>query len=361
MRMFPLFGVVLLMTVGGVFAQAQDQPLTPALPDYPVMVRKAIEKSLPLIAKSATAFNARAKCVSCHNQSLPSMTFAMSRERGFKIDEKAAKAQTTAVYETLAGAKELIKQAQTEASAERIVDSILVDPAATASYLGLGLAAEKVKRDELMEGVALYLAKKQTEEGYWPVLESRPPQQSSDFTTTAMSIRVLQAYAPVSQSKAIGERVARAKNWLRTAVAKTNEDRVFRILGLSAAGATKEEIRKAVDELLVTQLDDGGWAQTDRMTSDAYATGQALLALNMGGGVLVTHPAFHRGYKYLLKTQKEDGSWLVEARTIPLQVFIHTDFPHGKNQFISLSATCWATMALSLTVEPKMGKTTASR
>jgi hypothetical protein len=173
------------------------------------MVRKAIEKSLPLIAKSATAFNARAKCVSCHNQSLPSMTFAMARETGFKVDEKAAKAQTAAVYETLVGAKELIKQAQTEVSAERIVDSILVDPASTASYLGLGLAAEKVKRDELLEGFALYLAKKQTEEGYWGILESRPPQQSSDFTTTAMSIRVLQTYAPESQAKAIGERIAR--------------------------------------------------------------------------------------------------------------------------------------------------------
>jgi squalene cyclase len=136
---------------------------------------------------------------------------------------------------------------------------------------------------------------------------------------------------------------------------------VFRLLGLRAVGATKEEIRTAVNELLATQLDDGGWAQTDRMTSDAYATGQAILALKMGGGVPVTHPAFNRGYKYLLKTQKEDGSWYVEARTIPLQVFIHTDFPHGKNQFISLSATCWATMALSLTVETKMGKTTASR
>jgi hypothetical protein len=361
MRVFSLASTALALTLTSSIVKAQQPPLQPQVPDYPAMVKRAVEKSLPLVQKSASASVARAKCVSCHNQSLPSMTFALARERGFTVDEKVAKEQTQVVYNTFAGAKEVLRQARTQAAAERILDTITVDPAATVSYLGAGLAAEKWQRDEVTELMALYLAGKQNEEGYWPLLDARPPLQSSDFSTTALSIRVLQTYAPAAQEKAIAERIARAQNWLRTAVAKTNEDRAFRLLGLHWSGAGKSDIKKAVEELLAAQHDDGGWAQTDSMKSDAYATGQALVALNMAGGIPITHAAYSRGYKYLLKIQKEDGSWFVEARTTPVQIFVDTDFPHGKNQFLSLSATCWATMALSLTVEPKSSKVAASR
>lgn len=345
----------LLLFTATVTAHAEE-PRLPPLPDYPAMVKQAIEKSLPAIQKSAANFVTKVKCTSCHHQSLPSMTYSMARQHGFKIDEKAAKVQAEAVYGFFAASKDLLAQAQTEASAERVLDKITVDPAATVSYFGAGLAADRWKPDAVTENMALYLAKKQTPEGYWPLLESRPPLQSSEFTTTALSLIVLQNYAPASQAKVTAERIARAKNWLRTTPAKSNEDRTFKLIGLHLTGATKEEIRATVNDLLSKQQDDGGWGQLDNMASDAYATGQALVALHMAGDIPISHSAFHRGYKYLLKTQKPDGSWLVEARTIPLQVFVDTAFPHGKHQFLSISATCWATMALTLTVDPKDAK-----
>ncbi|HET8675890.1 MAG TPA: hypothetical protein VFO63_08900 [Blastocatellia bacterium] len=49
----------------------------------------------------------------------------------------------------------------------------------------------------------------------------------------------------------------------------------------------------------------------------------------------------------MLKTQREDGSWLVQTRAIPLQRYFESSFPHGKNQWISAAATSWATMALA--------------
>lgn len=361
MRILSTISGLLLTSLAVVSSQAQQQPTQPQTPDYPVMVRQAIEKSLPLLQKSAASFVSKVRCVSCHHQSLPSMTYAVVREHGFKIDEKAAKVQTEAVYGLFASSKEILIQAQTQPSAEHILDTITVDPAATVSYFGAGLAADKWKPDAITEGMALYLAKKQSADGSWPLLESRPPLQSSEFTTTALSVRVLQAYAPSSQANITAERIARAKNWLRTTNAKTNEDRAFKIFGLRWTGATKEEIRALVTDLLSKQLDDGGWAQLDNMGSDAYATGQALMALNASGDIPISHSAFNRGYKYLLKTQNADGSWLVEARTIPLQVFVDTAFPHGKHQFLSISATCWATMALALTVDPKPAKVALAR
>jgi hypothetical protein len=57
--------------------------------------------------------------------------------------------------------------------------------------------------------------------------------------------------------------------------------------------------------------------------------------------------------RFLLTTQKEDGSWLVETRvTETVNTYFESGFPHGKNQWISISGTSWATMALTLTVDP---------
>ena len=56
------------------------------------------------------------------------------------------------------------------------------------------------------------------------------------------------------------------------------------------------------------QRADGGWGHAPGMTSDAYATGQALSALATSG-VPAVDPAYHRGTGYLLTTQLKDGSW----------------------------------------------------
>ena len=45
-------------------------------------------------------------------------------------------------------------------------------------------------------------------------------------------------------------------------------------------------------------------------------------------------------------TQAADGSWHVKSRSIWLQPYFESGFPHGKFQFISFAGTCWATMAL---------------
>src|SRR5207247_5569973 len=92
-----------------------------------------------------------------------------------------------------------------------------------------------------------------------------------------------------------------------------------------------------------------GWPQLPTLASDAYATGLALYALHEGGGLAVDHPAYQRGVEFLLRTQLADGSWFVASRSFPIVEYSKSGFPHGRSQFISASATCWATMALTLT------------
>jgi len=56
--------------------------------------------------------------------------------------------------------------------------------------------------------------------------------------------------------------------------------------------------------------------------------------------------AYKRGVQFLLNTQLEDGSWYVKTRSIPIMPYFESDFPHGRDQFISAAATNWATLAL---------------
>jgi len=113
-----------------------------------------------------------------------------------------------------------------------------------------------------------------------------------------------------------------------------------------------EGARKAARALVAMQRSDGGWSQLPSLESDAYATGQALYALNVAGGMPVTDPVYQRGIDYLLRTQAADGSWHVKSRSIWLQPYFESGFPYGQDQFISAAGTAWASMALALAVEP---------
>ena len=89
------------------------------------------------------------------------------------------------------------------------------------------------------------------------------------------------------------------------------------------------------------------------MGSDAYATGEALYALNAAGNMPTTNPVYQKGVKYLLRTQAADGSWHVASRSIWVQPYFESGFPYAHDQWISAAGTSWAAMALSLTVEPQ--------
>ncbi|MFO0965366.1 MAG: hypothetical protein U0793_07245 [Gemmataceae bacterium] len=105
--------------------------------------------------------------------------------------------------------------------------------------------------------------------------------------------------------------------------------------------------------MLKTQQPGGGWAQTDKLGPDAYATGSALVVLSEVAGLSASEPAYRHGVEFLLKTQLKDGSWHVVSRSKPFQTYFETGFPHGKDQFISAAASGWAATALALSVEKR--------
>ena len=128
----------------------------------------------------------------------------------------------------------------------------------------------------------------------------------------------------------------------------------MQLLGLTWANASAADIRTSATALLAGQRPDGGWAQLPTLETDAYATGQALVALQTAGHE-VSSAEYRRGAAYLLRTQFADGSWLVRSRSFPVQPLRDTGFPHGKHQWISAAGTSWAATALALTLPAQPG------
>ena len=304
--------------------------------------REAITRILPLLQKSDSIFLKKSGCVSCHNNTLTAMSVAAIRKRGLPVDEQTAASQLKKIGAFI------------ESWRERALQGVgIPGDSDTVSYILLGLAAENYPPDIATDAMARFVKGQQFPNGVWRVFAHRPPIESSEIQVTAVSMRSLQLYAPKSKRDEYQSAVSRAADWLIKAQPQTNEDLVFQLLGLKWAGMNAKHpiIRKGARALLSRQRSDGGWSQLPSLESDAYATGQALVALHEAGALRSNDPAFKRGVAFLLKTQLEDGSWFVKSRSMPFQPFFESGFPHGHDQWISMASSNWATTALTLDVK----------
>ncbi|MBC8063622.1 MAG: ankyrin repeat domain-containing protein [Chlorobia bacterium] len=316
--------------------------------------RKAAATSLILLEKSMTAFSRGTACISCHQEGLGRMTTASAKLRGMLVDRELEKAQIGRLRGALGALQPLHEQALANPEVMKQVPLIEINETTPGySWMLAGMAAQNDQPNAATSAIAMVLARQQSPDGSWTFSLPRVPMQSSVFTYTAIAARSLNAYGPKANASETKNRLGKAKTWLLNTPAKTSDDLAFRLLGLKWTGATIEERRKAIDELLAGQRPDGGWSQMPGMHSDAYATGQALYALAVAGGVQTSSAEYQRGVKYLLRTQDDDGSWFVNKRAIPANNYFDAEFPHGESQYASFNGTCWATLALLETMPKK--------
>jgi ankyrin repeat protein len=300
-------------------------------------VREAVERSLPLLQRNDVEFMHKSGCVSCHNNTLTAMTVAAARRSGIAVDDQIQNKQARAVDIYLEGWRERALQGVAIPGFSDSMSEIL-----------LGLAEANYPPDPATDAIALYLRNHQAPDGHWYVFAHRPPLESSAIQVTAVSMHAIQAYAPQADRADYDAAVRRAAAWLASARPRTTQDRAYQLLGLAWAGTDRRVVSKAAAGLLVEQRPDGGWAQLPTLSSDAFATGQALAALAKSGALSVNDAAYRRGTEYLVSTQLADGSWYVKRRALPIQPYFESGFPHGHDQFISAAATNWATTALAL-------------
>lgn len=325
-----------LRDLGGDGASAPPPPA----PSPARSPREAVDRALPLLDKADDVFLRKSGCASCHNNALTAMTFDIVRKQGRRVDE----ARRTERRERVA--------AYLDQWRERALQGVHIGgEASTISFMMLGLAAAGHPPDFMTDAQAMILEHLQEPDGGWRFGSPRPPMEFGDIPVTAMSMRVLQVYAPKSRRPEFDAAVAKAAAWLRAAEPRTTDDRAYHLFGLHWSNAPKEAIERAARDLIAEQRADGGWAQIPTLASDAYATGQALTALAQAGALPPTDPAYRRGVDFLLGTQLADGSWWIRTRALPLQPYFDAEFPHGVDQYISAAATNWATMALALARE----------
>jgi hypothetical protein len=316
--------------------EARPTPVGPA-PATVTSIRAAVERSLPLLQGLGVSFVQKTGCVSRHHNSLESVAVAAARASGYRIDEAIASRQTAIIGRYL------------ESWRERTLQNIpIAGGADTISYLLLGMGADGYPPDSATDAQAIWLERRQAADGHWPVNTIRPPLESYDIEVTATAMRALQLFAPAARRAEFSRAVDRARSWLAAARASATEERAFRLLGLSWAGASADVVKRAARDLLASQREDGGWSQEETMGSDAYATGEALVALRQSGMANLDNRVYRRGIEYLLRTQIEDGSWMVASRSVPIQAYFESGFPYGVNQWIAAAATAWATTALAI-------------
>ena len=297
---------------------------------------EAVEAAIALLEMQSPNFIKRGGCNSCHNQNLPAAAAALARERGIRAPKTIAQIPLEAL----------------ERSPERAMNHAVIGSGAL--YELFGYAATRRPPDEYTDSLVHYLKRIQEKEGYWASGRgNRPPLTADDFITTALTVQALKVYSPEVEQAGTRKRLALAARWLEAAKPLNTQQRAFQLLGLKWAGGDGSVIEKAVKWLAATQRADGGFSQLPTMGSDAYATGEALYALHVAGGMDTGDAVYQKGVRYLLRTQAADGSWHVKTRALPLQPYFESGFPYGQDQWISAAGTSWASMALALTVEPQ--------
>lgn len=323
-----MFILALLSGPVSVFSADEEVP-------EPSSIRPAIERAIPLLEQGAFGSSRQRQCFTCHNQALPVMVLSKAQKDGFSVDSENLEKQ---VQHTVAHLKRgLANYREGRGQGGQVI---------TAGYALWSLLEAGLESSETTAAVSHYLLEYQKDTDHWSHRGSRPPSSGSDFTTTYVALRSLVGFGTADQQSRIDARIRAISPWILKEIPQDTEDHVFRLRSLPYIDAENPFIEKAISEVIDLQRSDGGWAQTSDLQSDAYATASVLLALIQVSERTLQDPVISRGVDYLLKQQTKEGSWHVVTRAKPFQTYYESGFPYGADQFISITASSWATWVL---------------
>lgn len=313
-----------------VIAAAAEQALT-GLQTTAAVSEKAFVKHI-----------SKQECASCHQQYLPMAAVGNARARLLRFDQAAAAQQVKSIHD--------VDTAFDDFRGQPVFHP---EPVHSYGYEAFALSAEKVPAGTTnTDAMVHHLVVIQEADGRWCNNLPRPPIQSGDVGATALALLAVQEYGWPGRKNEFAASVERARRWLWTVKAETNEEAVYQLLGLHWAGEPADKLKDLANALVAQQRDDGGWAQLPTLSSDAYATGQALYAVHRAAKHSVLFRSWQRGVRFLLETQQDDGTWYAQRRAFPFQPTMPSGFAHGRDGWLSAAATSWAVIALTQAVPP---------
>ena len=297
-------------------------------------VQQAVKHAIPLLERGSAGSADVRECFTCHSQALPVIALSEALGHGFSVDRENLLRQ-------LLHTAEHLRRGQENYTAGKGQGGQVL----TAGYALWSLAAGNWQPTESTAAVTHYLLHHQREDDHWHRKSKRPPTSGSPFTNTYVALRGLRVFGTEKQQQEIVARTVQVTEWLRQSEPIDTEDHVFRLLALRLIDDAAL-VEQQASALMATQRTDGGWAQLTEMESDAYATATALYALLATRQLSPTDAPAKRGIAYLLRAQEVDGSWHVVTRADGFQTYFESGFPHGEDQFLSIAASSWATLAL---------------
>ena len=271
-------------------------------------VGATIDHGLDFLTRDALAWKSKHNCVSCHHAALVVWSMREARQHGHAVDGPVLAELTKWVAESGDGKFGLARPAGAPKAPIRRRCS---------SHSHWRRSQPDAVSQEGMKRLLKTVKSDQTENGSWSSWpETRPPifGKSDESMTVLATLAVMPAAAAGDDSaKAVRDK---GVQWL--AKTKTDDDPqsiAMRLVLWRRLGRPAEEWEPLVRRIKERQNADGGWSQAKDMASDAWATGQALYAL-AHAGIKPDEPVVARAHAFLIKTQRDDGSWPMTSRPV---------------------------------------------
>jgi hypothetical protein len=294
-------------------------------------VRRGIERSLPFLEKSSSAWRTERKCVTCHQVPFGIWALHDAKGRGFAVDAVKLDDLTKWAFEFCV---------KDEHKGEKTGGFHL-----TMTFMTLSQGAEP--RADALAAYKFFeplFAKRQKPDGSWREgrqirLEGAPREADEvDTMWTVLAIRSMERLGdklPAETRKGLAREREKGQAFLKGA----KPGRRIDWLALRILVAEQGDRAELVAELRKQQNPDGGWGYVRGGASYPHTTGESLYALGTIG-LTGDDPAVRRAWKYLLGTQRPDGSWKALSReTFDSQ----PEKTHGPSVHWG---TAWATLGL---------------
>lgn len=337
--------VVLLVLVGtGVATGSQKSSTSSAgKTTSEADIRSAATRGMAAIQTAQKVSRKTQTCAgTCHLQGYGSQAYGAAHSRGIPLEVAVARDDATRAFASVRNLPAVVQR------------NALTEVAMNGAFFLVSTHAVGQRPTVVTSALARALALQQNPDGSWVAMSGRPPSNASRFAFTAIGLRAIQLYGHPAMARDVARRVERAREWLESHTPRNTEDRAYQLIGLSWAGRSRQQLATRARELAATQQPDGGWTSLDGRPGDAYATGEALVALHDAAGMSLNDAVWKRGLEFLLRTQAADGTWHVRTR-LPAWIsppYFESGYPYKRDQFISVAGASWAVMALTRALTP---------
>jgi hypothetical protein len=328
-----------------IIAVAMLFSVSPAVADPEKNPAQTVERGLDFLVKDAIKWREDKQCSTCHHGTMTVWALSEAKSRGYPV-----KAETLA--DMTKWTKDRLLERIDKPRDTRPGWSMVNTPAIYLSLVALTVPKQEAVSADELKRIAGHLFHHQESDGSWawssaPPVNRPPPFFESDEIATLLAYTALSPHLPKDAKEKSDARDSREKAaaWLaKSTPTDTTQAIAFRLFRDVQSGRPAKDVQTGIDALLARQNKDGGWGQLKDAASDAYATGQALYFLSLAG-VKSDRAELSRGVAFLVKTQKEDGSWPMKRRGNPGVT------PGPFVVPITYFGSAWATMGLVRVVE----------